>query len=508
MNLPDHIPDSHRLVTAEQSRETDHRTISEFGISGFTLMEIAATGAAGVIAEKVPRGSSGIYLAGKGNNSGDALAVARILSQQQNHSVTICMVMGSDDLSLDAAANLTLLNKLQDQGEKIRIVTGSDDQLPDFSEFDYAVDGIFGTGLTSVVREPISGMIDRLNGAGITVFSMDIPSGLHADSGEIMGTAVRADYTAVFGTMKIGLWCGEARSVRGKTRFIPLPFPRFLRDEKAQLITTELNSLFPDAVRSARHKYDGGVVHIVAGSQGMTGAAIMAAKAAWKHGAGAVFLYSPADLMPVYESELPHIIKVPLGDADEMTFRNEHAGEIQKRVSEKPGVLLMGPGLGQSDSVKELVQTLLDNRTEATLLDADALYAITPEQLKERRDKNSKIILTPHPGEAKSALGLSFGDDAEKACILQNFTKETGCTVFLKGNPGMLSSPHHGLYLTGYDTSPFTRAGFGDVLAGTISAIYGFTEESVPSVIRALLIGCKRQQLHESGTPFGPEHLL
>lgn len=506
MNLPDYIPDSLKLVSAEQSREIDQKTIQEFGISGFTLIEVAATGAADRIEQIVPHSSSGLYVAGKGNNGGDALALARILSQRRNHSVTIYMALGSADLSDDAQTNLDLLKKCSEAGSDIHIVNSSD-PLPDPTGFDYVVDGLFGTGLSSDVRSPIDGIIERLNESGRTIFSMDIPSGLHGDSGRIMGGAVRADHTFVFGTMKTGLWCGEAATVRGDVQFVPLPFPKGLRNYRATLISEELEIYLPEIRRTARHKYQNGVVHMVAGSRGMTGAAIMAARAAWKHGAGAVFLYAPVALLPLYEQTLPQVIKVPVGQSGHNFYREEHVETILSRMEQKPGVLLAGPGLGRDEQTVKMIRKLLDSYSGPAVVDADGLAAISPD-LDRSPNSNRNRILTPHPGESANWLGLSSDDDALRMNNLEDFTKKSGYTILSKGNPTMLSSPDKGLYLTGYDTSPFSRAGFGDVLAGTISAFYGITGMKELSIISALLNGYRIQINHTFGTPFGPEHLL
>lgn len=507
MTLPDYIPDSLKLVSAEQSREIDQRTIEEFGISGFTLMEIAATGAADRIDQIVPHSSSGLYVAGKGNNGGDALAVARILSQRRNHSVTIYMAMGSGDLSDDAQKNLDLLQKCRQAGSDIQIVNSSE-PLPDPARFDYLVDGLFGTGLSSDVRAPIDGIIERLNESGRTIFSMDIPSGLHGDNGKIMGGAVRADHTFVFGTMKTGLWFGEAATVRGDVQFVPLPFPKGLQNYRATLISEELEIYLSEIRRTARHKYENGVVHLVAGSRGMTGAAIMAAQAAWKHGAGAVFLYAPVDLLPLYEQTLPQVIKVPVGQSGHNFYREEHIESILSRMELKPGVLLAGPGVGRDEQTVRMVRKLLDSYSGAAVIDADGLAAITADN-EPSADENRNRILTPHPGEAAKWLGLrSNDDDAQRMVNLEKISEQSGYTILSKGNPTMLCSPDSGLYLTGYDTSPFSRAGFGDVLAGTISAYYGITGIKELSIISALLNGYRSQINHTSGTPFGPEHLL
>jgi ADP-dependent NAD(P)H-hydrate dehydratase / NAD(P)H-hydrate epimerase len=505
MNTDIIIPNSAKLSGTAQSREMDRKTIEEFGIDGFTLMEIAASGAASGIRTAAGDRRKGLFVCGKGNNGGDALAAARYLCEDAGHSAAILFLMGDSDISPDAKKNLSLLRKLKKHGTDITL-PGSLDTLT-LSNFDYIVDGIFGTGITGAVREPVSGVIDRINGSGLPVFAMDVPSGLDADTGRVSGSAIRATHTFTFGTNKPGFWLNGAKEYTGVVHVVHLPFPNYLRETVASLINEELSGRLPDIKREASHKYDGGVVHILAGSEGLTGAAVMAAKSAWSSGAGAVHLYAPKKLLPVYEKNLPQIIKVAVGNDSDGFFKPHHAASIIEKMDTRPGVLLAGPGSGTQDETQECIFQVINHSAGTVILDADGLQGLS-RLLELPEEKRRKWILTPHIGEAKKYLRMTFEDDYDRLTSAKAFVKEHKTSLLVKGNPTFFINSKREAFITGYDTLPFTRAGFGDVLAGTIAANSGITGEETLSALHALIKGYKKYQQFTDNGVFGPEHLL
>ncbi|TVR18879.1 MAG: NAD(P)H-hydrate epimerase [Balneolaceae bacterium] len=505
MKPPFHIPAECKLYTAEQSRNADNKTINEFGIDGFTLMELAAEGASRHILELQNRNKHGLFICGKGNNAGDALAVARYLINDGAHSATIYPVFGTDNLSPDAEKNQKLLKSYSEHGANIAFVTSL--KQADLSGFDYIVDGIFGTGLKSDLKNPLPEIIYQINASQIPVYAMDIPSGLDADTGRIRGASIHASKTFTFGTNKLGFLFDDAPAVCGDVVFIKLPFPQHVLEASAFLLNQKLYENLPDKKVHRQHKYDGGVVHIVAGSEGLTGAAIMAAKSAWKQSAGAVFLYTPKKLLPVYEATLPQVIKIPVGSDEDTFFKPEHAQQIKSILSQKKGTLLTGPGIGTREQTKALIIDLLKHFEGYAVIDADALAALNDlNAFSVELRKN--WILTPHKGEAVKWLNGHVELYSERFHWADEFQKQYHTNIFLKGSPAILSLASSKPFITGYNTAIFNRAGFGDVLSGAIAANISL-EKSIPAAtIRTLY------ETYVALTPLigkqtiGPENLL
>lgn len=504
MSSKPYIPNNLKLCTADQSRQMDADTINNFGIDGFTLMEVAASRAASHLQQKVKCDKNGLYLCGKGNNGGDALAVARYLVNEANHSVTIFMVMGNENLSPDSLKNYSLLKKMSTRDARITFLENFNNQH--LSLYDYIVDGIFGTGLDGDIRPPVNKIINAVNQVNTPVFAMDIPSGLNADDGTIHSECIKADTTYTFGCNKIGFFLNNGKEYTGNISFVDLPFPAHVRQYEALLINEKLTKHLSLQTKNGRHKYDNGVVHILAGSEGLTGAAMMSAKSAWKHGAGAVFLYSPKKLLNLYELSLPQIIKISLGDDKSSHLKPEFSSKIVEHVHTKLGVLLIGPGLGNSPETGSCIKQVLENFSGTVVLDADALR-FWDQFNTISRAKKENWILTPHIGEAKKYLGANFKSEPDRIAWTKEFSRQHHCTVLLKGNPCILSTVDSSLYLTGYDTGMFTRAGFGDVLAGTLSAKLATSTNTDNAIIHSLFAGYKKYCASKPGTIFGPEHM-
>jgi ADP-dependent NAD(P)H-hydrate dehydratase / NAD(P)H-hydrate epimerase len=488
------LPYSRLVSTGKQCRECDHRTIETFGIDGFTLMETAASGAAEEIQAREPDQSTGLFLCGKGNNAGDALAVARNLAIHAGHNCLIALTEPREDLSPDAKQNLVLLESLAENGYTIQFLGEQSLWVNRMSDADYLVDGLFGTGLSSTLRDPYPTYINLINRFKGTVFSMDIPSGLHSDLGKPMPVAVEASVTVSFGSLKPGFYLEEGPLHSGEIVHINLPFPDYLRTGVAELLSPDDRKTLPDIKRKARHKYDGGVVYVAAGSEGLTGAAILASRAAWKAGAGAVFLFAPRGLLPVYEAALPGIIKIPLGSRDEYGFHPSHLETIHTTLSKRPGVLLLGPGIGRTEETKAFTRELLKRSSGNTVVDADAIHGVQPEESELLSGK----IVTPHPGELSHLLGASPKNEFDRLTQVASRAHTHQMHLVAKGSPTIVGLPDSLPMITGYDTTLFSRAGFGDLLSGTIAGYLAIHSDKSLAIARALLDGY--QQLIRAGS--------
>lgn len=482
----DRIPHSYYLCSAEQSRFMDEKTISEFGIDGFTLMEIAGTRAADFIQSEITAGSHGVFFCGKGNNAGDALVIARLLSQQ-GFKITICFLSGTDDLSPDTRKNLGLLQKLD---EDIELLDWEDFNP---SAFDFIVDGMLGTGLNSDVRAPYSDAISWINKQEIPVFALDVPTGLHADSGRILGTVVQADFTLSFGALKTGFYLNQGFDTSGEVILCELSFPNKYKKPSATLIDKDWVDAVSPPSQKPKHKYEGGVLYIIAGSEGLTGAGILAAKSAWETGLGAVVLITPKGLLEIYEKQLVQIIKKPVGDRNEVYFKEEHVEQVLDIIAEKPGKILIGPGLGRQQETIRFTQSILRNFEGDVLIDADALFALSKMETRKRHE-GSNWVLTPHPGELKTLFNQEVHDDFDRLNLTKQKAREEKITLLSKGMPSIVGTQTGDAYLTGYETRIFARAGFGDVLAGKVGAYWLKYSSSELACFYGLLDGFQKAQ--------------
>ena len=480
-------PVEYFLLDVAQSQEIDRRTINEMGIDGFTLMEVAGSSAAKKLLESGAELTHGIYLCGKGNNGGDALVIARYLIQH-NIKATVVFLSGTNNLSPDADENLQLLQNFASANQLTVIDSWDNFSAP--SEFDFIIDGMLGTGLDSDVRGDYTNAVEWANGQSQPTFAVDIPTGLHANSGKIMGCAVSAERTFSFGSRKQGFYLNGGPDQTGTVHYCELPFPNayketcntFLLDKKWVSIKER---------SPGEHKYDAGVLYIIAGSEGLTGAAIMAAQSAWAEGLGAVILICPRALLPIYEQTLPSIIKKPVGNRDDYFFKQSHVEDVLAITREKEGSVLLGPGLGRDNETVKFVEQFTSQNEADTVVDADGLWGLS-QLAKWEKPEQSHWILTPHPGELQQLTGKSCGDDSNRLSIVRNFAQSQEVTILSKGMPGVLGTPAGNCYLTNYNTRFFGRAGSGDILAGKTSAFLALGYKPDYSAANALLHGKKK----------------
>ncbi|WP_440999672.1 NAD(P)H-hydrate dehydratase [Fodinibius sp. SL11] len=476
-------PYSHYLLDADLSQKIDRRTIEEMEIDGFTLMEIAGSSAAKTILQK-NNFNSGIFLCGKGNNAGDALVLARYLIQH-DIDVTVIFLSGSNDLSPDAQKNLTLLKKFNHKNHLTFFDSWAQFNSP--NQFDFIIDGLLGTGLTSDVRGDYINAVEWANKQDQPVISMDIPTGIHADSGKIMGTAITATSTFTFGGRKLGLYLEDGPEKAGTIHYCELPFPNKFKEDCNTYLLDD-NWVKTESPTPGPHKYNSGVLYIIAGSEGLTGAAIMAAQSAWAEGLGAVILICPKGILPIYEQTLPPIIKKPVGSRDDFFFKEAHANQVLEILSEKEGALLLGPGLGREQSTVTFVHKVLSQKTSPTVIDADGLWCLA--QLDEiPKPERSEWILTPHPGELNRLTQNAESQNEYRLQTVREYAQTTGTTILAKGMPGIIGTPTGKCYLTNYNTTYFARAGSGDVLAGKVSAWLALGYGPTTSCAQGLLNG-------------------
>ncbi|MFO7754331.1 MAG: NAD(P)H-hydrate dehydratase [Desulfobacteraceae bacterium] len=476
------------LVNAEQMRQMDEETINDFGIPGAVLMESAGRGAFDMIMREFPdiRSMEVCILAGRGNNGGDAFVVARYL-MEQNIEVNIFLLSSISRVKGDAKTNLELVQKMIREYSYAPITEIPDEESfnnlkEDILDHDLYVDGILGTGLSSDVTGFFREVIHTVNLSRRPVFSIDIPSGLNADTGKPCGIAVKATATATFGHAKTGhiLYPGDEHT--GKLGVIDIGIPEFITRKYHSgihlLETEEVKNLFRPREKTS-HKGDFGHAFILAGSPGKTGAAVLAANAAARCGAGLVTLGVPESINNSVEPQVTEPMTCPLAEDAGGCVDDSAYFRIVNLLKDKDA-FAFGPGSGTGSGTAALLKKLVRTVDIPFIIDADGL-AIIAEEVDMLKDSSSGIILTPHPGEMARLTGKTAKEVQENRLeCAREFADKYGVILVLKGAKTVIALPEGGTFICPAGNPGMATGGMGDVLTGIITslAVQGFNPET------------------------------
>lgn len=465
------------LVTAEQMQKMDKETIDTFGIPGRILMENAGRGAVDFILEQFQNLNSKrvCVLAGSGNNGGDAFVIARYLIQKEIRTDTI-IVSPRKKIKGDALSNLQLLEKLCNASDAGHLMEITDPETFKqhsslFHHVDLFVDGILGTGLNSDVRGFFKDLIEMVNASEKPVFSIDIPSGLNADTGRPMGICIKAHATATFAFAKAGHMIYPGKSFTGDLKIVDIGIPGFISDGFKPLLemtgNTMVAPLFPPR-NPESHKGSYGHLLVIAGSVGKTGAAALASNAAVACGTGLVTTGVPESLNSTMEPQVTEPMTYPLPET-EKGFLSETAMDIILELTADRTAVAMGPGLGTAESTKQLVRKLIERIDLPLILDADAINCIaeTPSILKKRK---GNTIITPHPGEMARLTNRATTEiQADRMKTATEFASGFNTIVVLKGAGTIIALPDGQTFICPTGNPGMASGGMGDVLTGIIA---------------------------------------
>ena len=339
---------------------------------------------------------------------------------------------------------------LRGSGCDVRIVDAKSDDH-DLGDPEVVVDALFGTGFQGEPRAEAAALIERINGAGVPVLAIDLPSGVDASTGEIAGAAVRARETVTFHGRKVGVEVAPGRFHCGVVHVADIGLDQL--ETEHRLVRLDVLSEVPRR-GPEDNKYTAGHVIVVGGSPGLTGAPSLTAAAAMRADAGYVTVVAPKSALPVLEQRLLEAVKRPLGGADDVL-----------ELAAKAGSVALGPGLGRGDGVHELVRQLLAELHVPVVVDADALFELEPGDWPAPR------VLTPHAGELGRLLGRESGwISAHRLKAVREAAERFRCIVLLKGADTLIAESGKGVLVVAHGLPSLATAGTGDVLTGVIGA--------------------------------------
>ncbi len=471
------------VLTAEAMREADRFTIEDFGIAGRTLMEIAGRDSALIIERRfgpAERIRAAVYC-GKGNNGGDGFVLARYLYQHGAH-LRVFTLGDESEMSDDAAANYLLLRKMGDHNDDGRLHIDPLSDASDLPHADVHVDALLGTGITSPLREPLLGLVRRLNALPGAKVAIDIPTGLHADIGTVLGDAFHADVTITMGALKAGLCLNRGPAYAGELEIVDIGIPPH------RLAAPAATGISGCAVRSTdravaallprrpsdAHKFSVGFALTIAGSAGMTGAPVMASVAAARAGAGYVTCACDERIQSILGIKMTEIttIAMPAGDGG---IDPDGAMDALATRIEKADAALIGCGLGRADSTAAFVRRFLTEARVPLVIDADGINALAGHTDILRSRAEGRWILTPHMGEFRRLAGGALDDEGldahDRISLTQRFAREWNCVLVLKGMPSVVAAPDGRAWFPATGNTGLASAGTGDVLAGICTGL-------------------------------------
>jgi hydroxyethylthiazole kinase-like uncharacterized protein yjeF len=435
-----------KLYTAAAAAKLDSLASTQFNIPAYTLMRRAGQAALDCLLECFPEALNILVLCGAGNNAGDGYVLAR-LAQARGLQVSVISLIDVKQLkgiALQACEHWLEVGSVQSR------------QGLNLDDADVVVDALLGTGLKRDVSADWCELIELVNASGIPVLAIDLPSGLLADTGATAGCAVRADVTMSFIALKQGQFTGLGPEYCGELFFDDLALPESVYAEvahSAQLLDATFCA-WPQRAQSA-HKGDFGHALVVGGNHGMAGAALLAARAALRSGAGKVSVVTRSE----------HVAAIVAATPEIMVHASDN-GEIDERLLAAVTHIVIGPGLGQDAWAQRLLLQIL-HAGRPLVIDADALMLMQQKQL----EFPEQCVITPHPGEAARLLSTTSTEiQNDRFAAIRQLQHNSGAVVVLKGS-GTLIADADDCYVCPYGNPAMASAGMGDALSGMLVAL-------------------------------------
>ncbi|MFC1501854.1 NAD(P)H-hydrate dehydratase [bacterium] len=466
-----------KIASVKEMQNMDKTAIETYGISDVLLMENAGVAVFSVILQEFGiKDRSFVIVCGSGNNGGDGLVVARKI-HSMGGNVRVFILGNTDHFKGAAKKNFGIISRLP---IPVKTISSAGSLNKEIARCDAVVDGIFGTGLARSVEGIYQKIIESINASGKVIFSIDIPSGINGDSGQVMGAAIRADYTVTFGLPKTGTLLYPGYSHCGKLFVTHISFPRELCT--SDTLKVELNSPAPLPVRKPHgHKGHFGDVLFIAGATNYFGAPAFSALSFLKAGGGYSRLAAPKSIVPFIASQGSEIVFAPQEETSTGSLALQNL-DVLINLTKIVDMVVIGPGLSLNEETQNLVRELVVRIRKPILIDGDGLTAVSRDmQLVSKR--KSPTILTPHLGEMANMAGTTIPEvDMHKIDKLQKYAKEWKSIIVLKGAHSLIGTPDEKIFINLSGNSGMATAGSGDVLTGAIAAMLGLglpVEEAV-----------------------------
>jgi hydroxyethylthiazole kinase-like uncharacterized protein yjeF len=457
-----------KVARVDEMRALDRRATEEFGITEDLLMENAGQAVYFVMLQELGiKDNKFLVFCGGGNNGGDGLVVARKI-HSSGGEVKVFLLDDGARFKGAAERNFEIVSKMPIEVCRVGSI---DSVIPDLLNCDAIVDAIFGTGLVRKVGGIYKDVIYRINESRSLVFSVDIPSGINGNTGEVMGAAVEADYTVTFGLPKLGNMLYPGCEHCGKLYVSHISFPPVLSDSQSMEIAINSPVELPERAKDT-HKGSYGKVLFVAGSSSYLGAPYFSALSFLKAGGGLSYLATPRSISHFVASKGSEIVFVPQEETPSGSIAVENKDALLE-FSRGVDLVVLGSGLSLARETQELVRKLVPKIDKPLLIDGDGISAIAGD-LRTIKRREAPTILTPHLGEMSRITEMEIDEiNKSKVDVLQRTARKLNAIIILKGAHSLIGYPNGTVFINVSGNSGMATAGSGDVLTGTVAAMYG-----------------------------------
>ncbi len=446
------------VLTAEEMIKCDYNTIQSFGIDSAVLMERASLAVCDTVSENVKRKDKILVLCGPGNNGGDGVCTARIL-HNFGYDVSLLLCGNEDKFSTDLKKQLEISRKYNINEAKV-----SDVSVSYLKIFDVLIDAIFGIGLSRNVSGDYEHAIHAFNNADAKKIAIDIPSGINTDTGNVLGVACKVDTTVTFNFRKVGHILYPGREYAGNVivKDIGINSNSFLENISPNHYCHDKEDIkrYLSDRKNDSNKGDFGKVLVIAGSDGMSGAAYFSSKAALRMGAGLVKIFTTEGNKNILQTNIPEAI---------ITTYNSYDENLLQRELDWSTECIIGPGIGTDDTAERITKYVIKNYSKPIIIDADALNIISND-ISVLDNDNDNIIVTPHLGEMSRLTGMSIDDikNDTEGCATHF---KTNVITILKSASTVTAIPGGKVCLNTSGNNGMSTGGSGDVLTGIIAGL-------------------------------------